>query len=261
MQKQHELLSGVSRIRREATLPERVRDQGGSKLKHPHRMTIEVKGARYILAYRKSRRHRMDEGTGCVRTRDLFCWILFEEQQVGALHLVEFKPDTDIDNDEFYYTMDAEAFADVKLAEVLCHSWHDVVHDVLVHGPVLEFRLAWMSPEHAKSAVWATAAEALIRAEFDEYSILVMKAFPLEYEGRAPEGSPAHDFLIHRQAAMIRYYTRLFRVDRFPGTWGADGWVWRANPRIAHLIPPPYADAWKLTANLIRVLGLDWETG
>ncbi len=72
---------------------------------------------------------------------------------------------------------------------MLCDVWSDAVNDVLAYGPVLEFRLAWMAPQHATTAVWATAAEALIKAEFDEHSILVMKAFPLEYEGLdAPEG-------------------------------------------------------------------------
>jgi hypothetical protein len=68
-----------------------------------------------------------------------------------------------------------------------------------------------------------------------------MKAFPLEYEARLekPEDSAADDGFPRRQAAMIRYYTRLFGVDRFPGEWAAEGWLWRASPRIAELIPTP----------------------
>jgi hypothetical protein len=123
---------------------------------------------------------------------------------------------------------------------MLCDVWSDAVNDVLAYGPVLEFRLAWMAPQHATTAVWATAAEALIKAEFDEHSILVMKAFPLEYEGLdAPEGAPVYGGFISRQSAAIRYYRRLFGVDPFPGEWGADGWLWRASPRVADLLIPP----------------------
>lgn len=211
------------------------------QLKYPRKMTFETERANYILRYRKSRWHRMDEDTGCVRKRDLFCWFISKNRRVGALHFVEFDPDDFIDNEKFFYTMDADYHADAHLAEVLCDAWHDVADQVFAYGPVLEFRLAWMSPKCAKSAAWVTGAEALIKAEFDEHSILVLKAYPLEYEGRARDGSPAHDRLLRRRAAMIRYYKRLFGVDCFPGMSGADGWLWRANPRIAEFIPAPHA--------------------
>jgi transposase len=35
-----------------------------------------------------------------------------------------------------------------------------------------------------------------------------------------------------RRSVTIRYCGRLFGVDRFPGRWGAEGWLWRASPRI-----------------------------
>jgi len=178
-------------------------------------------------------------GEGCVRQRDLFCWIKFDRTVVGALHFIEFDADALITAEEFFDTMDADAQADATLAEVLCGAWDDVVSDVLERGPVLDFRLAWMSPKHARAALWANAADALIDAEFGDHSILVMKAFPLEYEGRAPEGSAAHSGLIRRQAAMIRHYCRLFGVSRFPSWAGNDGWLWRQNPKLGGKIVAP----------------------
>jgi hypothetical protein len=241
MQNQNELSSGLSRIRRRAEWPKSVVDEQARERKYPHRVTITTKKEMYTLNYRKSRRRRMNWGKGCVRTRDLFCWLNFKNLRVGALHFVEFEPDRLINNREFFFTMDADYHADMHLAEVLCDVWSDVVNDVLGYGPVLEFRLAWMSPQHAAAAVWAKAAEALIKADFDDHSILVMKAFPLEYEARleGPENSAADGDFPRRRAAMIRYYRRLFGVEPFPGEWGAEGWLWRASPRIAELIPAP----------------------
>jgi hypothetical protein len=241
MREASELFSGLSRIRRGTEWPQSVENEQAQKLKYPRVMTINTEGAAHILHYRKSRWHRMNMGEGYVRQRDLFCWIMFEKRRVGALHFVEFEPDVLIGNGDFFDTMDADYHADAHLAEVLCDAWHDVVDDVLAYGSVVEFRLAWMSPKYAISGLWAMAAEALLKVEFDERSILVMKAFPLEYEGRAPDGSPAHNGLMRRQAAMIRYYERLFGVDRFPGMSGAGGWLWRANPRIADFVPAPHA--------------------
>jgi hypothetical protein len=239
MQNQNEFSSGLSRIRRRAEWPKSVVDEQARERKYRHEMKITTKNMMYMLNYRKSRWRQMD--MGYVRQRDLFCWINFKNQHVGALHFVEFQPNPFIDNEDFFLTMDADYHQDAHLAELLCDVWSDVVKDVLGYGPVLEFRLAWMAPQHATAAVWATAAEALIKVEFDEHSILVMKAFPLEYEARLekPEDSAADDGFPRRQAAMIRYYTRLFGVDRFPGEWAAEGWLWRASPRIAELIPTP----------------------
>jgi hypothetical protein len=238
MQEQDELWSALSRIRRGAEWPESALHEQKRNRKYPNEMRFPTKNATYILQYRKSRWHRMMMGEGCVIKRDLFCWLNFKNQQVGALHFVEFKPDPWINNDEFLFTMDADSYADMQIAEMLCDGWSEA-NDVLAYGPVLEFRFAWMAPQHATTAIWATAAEALIKAEFDDHSILVMQAFPLDYEGRAPDGSPAHVGLVRRQVAMIRYYRRLFGVDHFPGEWGADGWLWRANSRIADLLSRP----------------------
>jgi hypothetical protein len=234
-----ELLSRQPKSRRGTEWPNGVEEEHRRKAKHPRVLRITARDGTYLLRFRKSRWHRMMTGEGCVKRRDVFCWIIAKKRKVGALNFVEFEPDVLISNDDFFDTMDADYHADAHLAEVLCAAWDEVVPDVLCHGPVLEFRLAWGSPEYARSGIWATAAEAIVEAEFDDHSILVMKAFPLEYEGRAPRGSPAHKGLERRQAAMVRYYGRLFGVDRFPGMFGDNGWLWRANPRIADIIPAP----------------------
>jgi hypothetical protein len=51
--------------------------------------------------------------------------------------------------------------------------------------------------------------------EFPGQILLTMKAFPLEYEGRAPIDAPSHAGLLSRQKAMIRYYRQQFGVTPF----------------------------------------------
>lgn len=239
MRDEDETLFLQPRIRRGVEWPNSVEEERRRKAKYHRELKITMRDGTYLLRFRKSRSHRMMMRDGCVKQRDLFCWIIAKKRRVGALNFVEFEPDVLISNDDFFDTMDADYHADAHLAEVLCTAWDEVVPDVLDYGPVLEFRLAWVSPEYARSGLWAAAARALIEAEFDDHSILVMKAFPLEYEGRAPIGAPAHKGLERRRAAMVRYYGRLFGVARFPGMFGDDGWLWRANSRVADVIPAP----------------------
>src|ERR1700738_3649859 len=46
--------------------------------------------------------------------------------------------------------------------------------------------------------LWCAAASELIASEFPDHSLLTMKAFPLEYEGRAPPGTNSHVGLLSR---------------------------------------------------------------
>jgi hypothetical protein len=61
----------------------------------------------------------------------------------------------------------------------------------------------------------------LLATEFRRRCILVLKAFPLEYEGK---GYPSGFRL--RQRAMIRHYRRLLGMAPFPGKPGREGWLY-----------------------------------
>jgi len=72
------------------------------------------------------------------------------------------------------------------------------------------------------------AAQEIISKHYaEDFSVLLLKAFPLEYEWRAPIGSEAAQTLERRRAAMIRHYRRVLRVEPLPGRPGEDGWMWR----------------------------------
>jgi hypothetical protein len=85
-----------------------------------------------------------------------------------------------------------------------------------------------MHPDHAKGSVCAAAAEALIRRRYQgRFSVMVMKAFPSEYEGEVEEGSPLERGFAARQKATERLHTRALGVRPLPGAYVADGWMWR----------------------------------
>ena len=62
---------------------------------------------------------------------------------------------------------------------------------------------------------------------------MVLKAFPLEYEGNVPKGSELEIAFKRRVRAMIRYYQRIFGVRPFDGEYGDAGWLWREGEILA----------------------------
>jgi hypothetical protein len=145
----------------------------------------------------------------------------------------------------------------------LCQAWSPFCNEVTAYGNLVDFRMAWADPS-SPPGLWAAAAEELIGREIPSYSLLAMKAFPLEYEGRSPEGSAARAGLLSRQRAMIRYYRRLFGVQKFPGRSGDEGWLYRINPAKTDVIERPRNRLWSIRTyvdRLSRARGLSTQTG
>jgi hypothetical protein len=65
---------------------------------------------------------------------------------------------------------------------------------------------------------------------------MILKAFPLEYEGNVTATNEAA--FKRRQAALIRYYTSTLDMLPFPGTTGADGWMYALPERLQHIVGP-----------------------
>jgi hypothetical protein len=201
---------------------------------YPHRLILDPMSP-YEFRYRRSRREALGS---FVYRRQLFCWAATERELVGAIDLWQIDRRLWIDNEEFFAAMDECSMDTATLGELLVTSWPEGVDEVFDVGPVIQFFLAWVAPQHSGRVPWAAAATTLIEREFADYSVLLMKAFPLEYGGEA-KGHTRR--LAHRQAAMRRYYQRLFGVAPMPGDWGRDGWLWRRHPRLTRAVLRPKA--------------------
>lgn len=232
----------IARIRRTSSMPEFAVEEARQRRRYPH--TLNIKGLGVTLAYRASGEvsvgevDRGEEYHDAVLRRELFCWLRVGRQRVGAMALNTYCFSGCASNSEILDTMDIDQAFEWNLAKVLCNAWRSVVFDVSHMAPVLYFHMAWISPRYADGKLFAVAANELIEA-VDDYSILVMKAFPLEYEGQAPPGSSRSGALRSRQRAMVRYYQRIFGVRPFPGRDGGDGWLWRPHPLRADAIRVP----------------------
>jgi hypothetical protein len=85
--------------------------------------------------------------------------------------------------------MDVDEEFEARLSGALCAQFDNLIDEITLAGPILEFRSAWIVPRFANGDLFRLAAHTLIEKFSPHYSILVMKAFPLEYEDEVPKGS------------------------------------------------------------------------
>ena len=193
------------------------------------------RGQHIVLKYSKSRLYRLDGGYRRVRQRELFCLIYLNTKVVGAFEMTEIDV-SDADPQDLVGAMDSVSQYAYELGQVIRRGWK-FLPAIWALGTILDFRRVWMDPAHARTGLWAEAARKVIDTEFPKYAVMVMKAFPLEYEGMANAANAVA--FKRRQRAMRRYYGSLFGVKPFPGRDGQEGWLWRAHPRWEGIIDGP----------------------
>jgi hypothetical protein len=236
------LLSRQSRIRRTDDMPAFAREEIGARRAYRQSLEFVFKGLKASARYRRSRWSWVADDEGFVRCRELFCWVTLGDKRVAALQILEFEPGLHLENDDFLCVMDASTQMEGDLASALCEAWDSFIEQVTVYGNLVDFRMAWADRAKSPPGLWAAAANEIIARELPDYSLITMKAFPLEYEGVAPDVSPAQTGLRFRQRAMSRYYERLLGVQRFAGASGNEGWLYRINPALVEVISDPNAE-------------------
>lgn len=230
---------GEAKIRRDAVLPRVAEEELRRGKRYPYEQKIPVRwlDCDVVMRFRRSGWELLgDEEEERVGRREVVAWLMAREERIGFLRFVDYRPPALIGNDEFFRSMDAERHSDSEVAQVLCAAWENIFL-VSDYGSILLFDIAWVVPSAAGIGLLRIAADALMGRLKSQFSIMIMKAFPLEYEGtgRATSAIP----FIRRQRAMFRHYHRLWGVKPFPGRSGDNGWLWRAFPRVAERIPRP----------------------
>lgn len=155
---------------------------------------------------------------------------------VGTGLFREWKGPPFLSTDEIFYVLDDLSFEDARLADVIRKAWSTFEHP-LNYGAVVEFRSIVVSN---RQSGWAEAAQLIMDRFFvRDHSLLLLLAFPLEYENRLPaEDNRARREFGRRQSAMMRWYARKLGVGLMPGFLGKAGWMFR---RLGNSCPAPRA--------------------
>ena len=164
-----------------------------------------------------------------------------EGQVVGAMKLVEYDIPP-IWASWLWEAMDGYSSATADLAHVLLRAWPDLGFDVACYGNVLELSRLWVEPGHSATGLWIPVAHDLLRRVEHQTAIVIAKAYPLEYEGKLPEGAPERPAFERRRRAMIRYYGQHLALRPLPGKSGEEGWLWRPRRRLEEVIDEPIFD-------------------
>lgn len=221
----------ANRIRRSENPPRFIEHEAAMHRPYRYVLPVPVTNEKATLRYRLSPWRSLAEDER-IRKRELFAWIQLGRRRVGALELHEFDMRGCLANDDVLYLMDSEEDIESQIAQVLCSTFDDLSCDVMPYGSILDFRHAWIKPGPAQRELLAKAATTIIDAAFPDHALLIMKAYPLEYEGQMNDDAPIEAGLVSRQRAMVRHYHRIFGVEPLPCPHGQEGWLWRLHPKL-----------------------------
>lgn len=171
-----------------------------------------------------------------VKQRQTLGLIVANGQHAGSFEIVETRIRTFTSRHDFFIEMDGFSSQTAHLAEVLIEHWEEPT-EISDYGDIVELRRVWMAPTLSNKGRLAASMNALLEHQFVQRSLLILKGFPLEYEGRTTDANSSA--FVHRQRAMLRHYSRAFGVAPLPGAYGEAGWMYAIPGHLASCIEPP----------------------
>jgi len=136
-------------------------------------------------------------------------------------HFIEWSGSGSLE--EFFFEADGLSQSDHDTADIVQRVWGEDLSP-FDYGTVVRFeRLAIKATSHS-SEIWSLIHTVIGKEFARRGSMMVLKAFPLEFERPRAMGNKGFR---RRASAMSRYYQRRLDVHIIPGPYGADGWMWR----------------------------------
>lgn len=180
----------------------------------------------YVFRSYRDRYFDASDGEGMMR-RDIVISIEHLGRLVGVANLKEWRLPVFCLPDDFWNTADDLSQEDTDVAELLgaFWEWHCWPPE---YGTVVIFsRLAIDSSLDTGRKALGRLSEYL-KMEFGRRaSILLLKAFPLEFENSVGPEKDRQLMLQRRSQAMLRLYSVTLRVRPLPDQTFHPGWMWR----------------------------------
>ncbi|MCK8780852.1 hypothetical protein M0654_12740 [Rhizobium sp. NTR19] len=128
------------------------------------------------------------------------------------------------DATEFLDAADSHSHEDYEMAAAVGECWSEWEHP-LDYGSIVVFhRLVVPSP---MPSFWETMRSAIKREFSRRAAMMVLKAFPLEWENRFQDPlAPGQDAFERRMKAMAKHYRRNLGVSPLPVSTSLGEWFW-----------------------------------
>ncbi|RIJ26128.1 hypothetical protein D1224_00470 [Henriciella barbarensis] len=171
----------------------------------------------------------LDELMSVIRRQVCDAWIFLGSDIVGGVQLMRYSIPAFMDAEEVLYVMDMDEQEESDLACALEAEFGDIGEEVGAYGDIVEIRRVWMKPISSLAGRSSDAVNSLVGAFCPDFALIVLKAFPLEYEHafNSPDESFADLAFNRRRAAMMRLYTKTYSVQPMQGSHGEQGWMYR----------------------------------
>lgn len=200
-------------------------------------LSVEGSSECLEIRYRRSRWSKVDyEGSDEVRSRLTDGIIMVSGERAGRIQFTEFRLGAFVTRHEFWRTMDDASAAKSALAEVINGAWSDPT-DVTDFGDIVEFNRVWLRLSVTGRGRLGAVCEIMLKELFSSRALLILKAFPLEYEGAVTSDNELA--FSRRRIAMMRRYAGMLGVEPLPGSSGQEGWMYSVPSRLADVIEPP----------------------
>lgn len=183
--------------------------------------------------------HEPDEALLTLRRQECTAWVFHAGRIVGGVVLKRYMVPDFIQNDEFVDLMDRDSAEEHELSIALDSQFREIGSDVGAYGDILELNRIWLAGLPALAGRSTEIVKALISAFCPGFALVILKAFPLEYEGRfsSTNEQGAYDAALQRrQRAMKRLYRREYGVRSMKGAVGDEGWMYRVRTGLEDII-------------------------
>lgn len=142
----------------------------------------------------------------------------------AAAKFVEWKASPETEINDFVEEADGLSQADYDMALSVRQSWDWPIYP-FDYGTLVRFeRLAIDTIKDPQRLAWPYIVRALDREFTKRAALMLLKAFPLEYESQVTDDN--REAFERRLAAMARLYRHRLGALPLPNRWGDKGWMW-----------------------------------
>lgn len=188
------------------------------------------------LKWKRTRWHNVEPGHHDAQKRLMNAAVYRDDELLAAIVMVESRNPrhTELHPDVYFDDCDAASQSMCDHAGAVIRArrmFLDGEYYLAPREAFVEINSLFILPSAKSSLSWVEPLNRLLTKEYGrgDYSVLVLKALPLEYRHYGDSGGDTHDRLFQRRLlAATRFYRKTLGVDVIPGMQDCGVWMARS---------------------------------